>query len=480
MMHANTLSTNSYFRLAILSILLLFSLVSSDTSLAAPSISVLYVEPDASGSCTAWADTCDLQTALNDARPGDEIWVKAGTYYPGPTGARTSSFRLRNGVALYGGFAGWESTRQQRNWSENPTILSGDIDRNGLLDSGNAYHVVTVIEVDFSAVLDGFTIIGGNANGDDSYNTFGGGMVILSSTPTLNNIVIHSNRAAILGGGLYSDASSPVLTNISFSLNHANFWGGGMYARNSLPLLTNASFSGNTAFRHGGGVFNEGSILTLTNAIFSVNEADFGGGMANLYNSSPRLTNVTFHENYARIRGGGMYNDLSHPRLTNVTFSSNSAKDYGGGMDNANNSSPVLTNVTFSDNHALVGGAMYNHVSSSVVMTNAILWANAPMEQIFGPASVSYSIVEGGFPGEGNLNADPLLDKLATNGGFTPTHALLTGSPAINAGHPFSCPPVDQRGYPRPADGSLTGEPRCDIGAFEFHPGIVYLPVVRK
>jgi hypothetical protein len=480
MIQTSTFNKLTFVIPAIISILLLISLVSSGTSLASPSDSVLYVMPDASGSCTAWADACDLQTALSAARPGDEVWAASGVYYPGPPGVRSASFQLNNGVAIYGGFAGWETQRRQRNWSENTTILSGDIDRNGMLDSGNAYHVVAAIEVDATAVLDGFTITGGNANGDDPYNTFGGGVVIISSQPTLNNLSIFSNRSVIRGGGLYADASSPVITNVSFSLNSSIYLGGGMYIRNSLPSLTNSSFSGNTAVYQGGGVFSDGSILTLTNAIFSANEADYGGGMANLYNSSPILTNVTFHENYARMRGGGMYNNLSHPRLTNVTFSANSARDYGGGMDNAVNSSSVLTNITFSDNHALLGGAMYNHGTSSVVMTNAILWANAPMEQIFGPASISYSIVEGGYPGEGNQDADPRLDVLSINGGYSPTYALMFGSPAINAGHPFTCPPIDQRGYPRPADGSLSGEPRCDIGAFEFQPGIVFLPVVWK
>jgi predicted outer membrane repeat protein len=479
MMHTGIFN-NNLIKLAFSSTLLLLSLASSEVTLAAPTGSTLYARPGASGSCASWGEACDLQTALGVARPGDEVWVKGGVYYPGPPGVRTASFQLKNGVGIYGGFDGWETRRQHRDYFANPTTLSGDIDRSGTLDSGDAYHVVTAIEVDASAVLDGFTITGGNANGDDPYNTFGGGMVIISSSPTLNNLHFYANRASIRGGGLYTDASSPVLTNVNFSLNRVNYLGGGMYNRNSLPSLTNAIFSGNTAVYRGGGVYSDGSILTLTNAAFSANEADYGGGMANLYNSGPRLTNVTFHENYARVRGGGMYNDLSHPRLTNVTFSTNGAKDYGGGMDNAYNSSPTLTNVTFSGNYALVGGGLYNHNTSSVVLTNTILWANAPQEQIFGPASVSYSIIEGGYPGEGNLNADPMLDVLAVNGGFTPTHALLTGSPAISAGHPFTCPPIDQRGLPRPADGSLSGEPRCDIGAFEFQPGIVYLPVVRK
>jgi predicted outer membrane repeat protein len=163
-----------------------------------------------------------------------------------------------------------------------------------------------------------------------------------------------------------------------------------------------------------------------------------------------------------------------------VTFSENSTNNTGGGIDNASKSNPILTNVTFSGNRAFVGGGIYSQDDSTPLITNSILWANEPEQQIAGSATVSYSIIQFDHEGDNNLADDPLLDVLAINGGFTPTYALLTGSPAINAGHPFSCPPIDQRGYPRPADGSLTGEPRCDIGAFEFQPGLVYLPVVRK
>jgi hypothetical protein len=478
---------NNLIKLALLSTLLLFSTASNEVSRAAPTGSILYARSGASGACLSWAEACDLQSALDASRVGDEIWVAAGVYYPGDTGSRTATFHLRNGVALYGGFGGWETSRQQRDWSANLTLLSGDIDRNGLLDSGNAYHVVTALHVDATAVLDGFTITAGNANGDYPYDTYGGGMVVRSSSPRLNNLVFHSNRSAIRGGGLFiGDNSSPTMTNVTFSANRTNYLGGGMFNLDSVVTMTNAAFYENTAVHSGGGIYNDNSAVILTNAAFSGNEAGIGGGMANHQNSRPRLTNITFSENHAKNRGGGIYNDRSSPQLTNVTFSINLAEDYGGGMYNEDNSSPTLTNVTFTGNIALggVGGAMYSQGSSSPVLTNSILWANEPEEQIIGPATVTYSNVQISsnvvYPGEGNINADPLLDVLSANGGYTLTHALLWGSPAINAGHPFFCPPIDQRGMPRPADGSLDGEPRCDMGAFEFQLAVVYLPVVRR
>src|SRR5690606_29583266 len=92
------------------------------------------------------------------------------------------------------------------------------------------------------------------------------------------------------------------------------------------------------------------------------------------------------------------------------------------------------------------------------------LYANAGV-QIYNnnvAANVTYSIVHGGYPGEGNINADPLIDSLQNDGGFTQTMALLPGSPAIDAGDNTACPATDQRGVTRPQG------PQCDIGAYEY------------
>jgi len=141
---------------------------------------VLYAAPtpQGSGNCSSWANACTLQTALTNAVSGDEIWVKAGVHYPGAAGNREATFTLKNGVALYGGFAGTETDRSQRNWQTNLTILSGDIDRNDINTDGNsiaetwndirgsnAYHVVTGSGTNPSAVLDGFVVTAGQANG---------------------------------------------------------------------------------------------------------------------------------------------------------------------------------------------------------------------------------------------------------------------------------------------------------------------------
>jgi predicted outer membrane repeat protein len=229
-----------------------------------------------------------------------EIWVKAGVYYPDQGGSqadndRSTTFTLKNGVALYGGFAGTETAREQRDWTANVTVLSGDIDQNDLTNPNgvvtdtanitgtNAYHVVTGNgATDSTAVLDGFTITAGQANSDVGWSQWGGGMFIIgNSSPTLKNVTFSGN-SALIGGGMFTHTSNPALTNVTFSDNAAAHSGGGMYNWYSNPTLTNVTFSGNVAMWYGGGMYN--------------------------WDSSPTLTNVTFSDNSASGDGGGMYN----------------------------------------------------------------------------------------------------------------------------------------------------------------------------
>ncbi|HOT92631.1 MAG TPA: choice-of-anchor Q domain-containing protein, partial [Anaerolineae bacterium] len=388
-----------------------------------PQAAIRYAAPTAQGSgdCSSWGNACTLQTALTGAVSGDEIWVKAGTYTPGS--ARTDSFRIeRNNVQLYGGFAGTETARNQRDWVAHPTILSGDIGTVGN-NSDNAYHVVYVNGVTYenitsATVIDGFTITAGNANGSSPDNSGGG---------------LYCNGA---GSG---HACSPTLTNVTFSSNTATYYGGGMYndglnGGTSSPTLTNVTFSGNTATYYGGGMYNDG----------------LNGGT-----SSPTLTNVTFSGNSARW-GGGMLNygsgGTSSPTLTNVTFSGNTATYYGGGMLNygsGGNGRPTLSNCILWGNTAPNGPQMYNSSASPIV---------------------SCSDIQGGCPsgatcGAGMLYTDPKFVNAA--GGNL---RLDFGSPAIDAGSNAAVPggvTTDLDGLPRFADGNDDTFATVDMGAYE-------------
>ena len=389
--------------------------------------STIYVDVDATGANdgSSWEDAyTTLQAALDESNANGaalyEIWVAEGVYYPDEGGShvnndRTESFRLSyDNVQLYGGFAGGETAREERDWQVHTIILSGDIDQDSTL-TNNAYHVLwldgqTNQSISGATVLDGFTITAGNADG--SYPDF-------------------------FGGGLYCAGRGS---------GHA-----------CSPALTNVTFSGNTA-KYGGGMYNDGSYGT----------------------SSPTLTNVTFSANTGTYYGGGMLNSggygTSSPALTNVTFSANTAYE-GGGMYNdatSGTSSPVLTNVTFSSNTATwSGGGMYNYAlsgTSNPTVVNSILWGDTGGE-IRGyntNPTVTYSIVQGGHVGEGNLAADPRLGPLGDYGGGMATLPLLPGSPAIDAADLDSCPDTDQRGVDR-RQGA-----RCDMGAYESRGFALY------
>jgi len=384
---------------------------------------MLYAAPTAqgSGNCTTWANACALQTALAQATAGDEIWVKAGVHYPGVAGNRIATFTIKDGVALYGGFAGTEVSRDQRDWQANPTILSGDIDQNDINTDGNfiaetvediqgenAYHVLTAVHAtSISFTLDGFVITAGLGEefGDEGE---GGGLRAGHSNATLRNIIFCGNDVWGSGGGLYAYSSTIRLTTVTFSGNEAGY-GGGIYLSSSTAELINATFIDNTSFGDGGGMMiTYGSTATLATITFENNLAmgysgsglsvgdiaggsssvvltdvtfidngyssltKYGGGMFACYNCTADLTNVAFTRNSAED-GGGLYSD-GRSTLTNVTFNNNTATDAGGGMFNWN-SGTVLTNVAFANNNAARGGGFFN-ANSNPTLTGIVFSNN--------------------------------------------------------------------------------------------------------
>ncbi|MHC4499362.1 MAG: S41 family peptidase, partial [Planctomycetota bacterium] len=286
---------------------------------------------------SSWVDACNhLQNALVAASTGDEIWVAEGIYRPdqglGITpGDRTATFQLENSVAIYGGFPPSGSQWEDRNPTVYETVLSGDLN----VDDGpefsnnseNSYHVVTGSDTNETALLDGFTVTGGNADGSDPNNR-GGGMYINSGTPTLTNCIFSWNSAQ-WGAGIHNESGSPILTNCVFKSNSASFRSGGMYNRNSSsPILTSCAFTENSAVNAGGGMGNGsgGASPTLTNCIFAGNSAQFGGGMSGRGSSSPTLDNCTFYGNSASDSGGGIWSYWSStwPKLNNCILWNNS------------------------------------------------------------------------------------------------------------------------------------------------------------
>ncbi|MEI8374410.1 MAG: hypothetical protein WCJ35_16420 [Planctomycetota bacterium] len=209
----------------------------------------IYVDDTATGlnSGASWANAyASLQSALAAAVAGQVICVALGTYKPTTDTDRTVSFVLKNGVSIYGGYAGVGAPEPNaRNVISYPSILSGDIGIVGFT-ADNSYHVVVGSNTNSTAVLDGFTITSGIADGSPQ-NDFGGGMYNSGGSPTLTNCMFTANSATH-GGGLYNSSSSPTLTNCTFTANSASNEGGGLFNYYlSSPTLTNCTFTANSA-----------------------------------------------------------------------------------------------------------------------------------------------------------------------------------------------------------------------------------------
>ena len=417
--------------------------------------SIIYVDySKTSGSNigTNWANAyTSLQTAISASSSGDQIWVAKGTYYPSSSydlvnTPRNYHFRLKNNVRIYGGFAGIETTIDQRNnygnGQSNETILSGDLSNNddfqysfGYVSptgNDNCYHLFyhpNGTALTSAAVLDGFTIKGGNSN-STAPNNAGGGMFNYSSSPTLNHIVFVHN-SAYLGSGMYNYSSSPVLNNVTFNNNIGPYNSGDLY---------------------GGGVYNENSSSpTITNAVFSSNFAMSGAGLCNKTSSSPKLFNVLFYDNNAVAEGGAILNvDNSSPIITNATISANDAS-FGGGICNINLSSPTLNNCIITGNTTSDEGhqmCIYN----GTTLANNTCYSNGTNDIYVGTGTFTPTFC---------ITSNPRFID-ATNNIFR----IAGTSPCVNTGKDsYNTTTTDVRGQARKNGG-------IDIGAYEWTGGI--------
>ncbi|MDM8559354.1 choice-of-anchor Q domain-containing protein [Candidatus Parabeggiatoa sp. HSG14] len=477
----------------------------------------LYVNQSASGQKTGcdWANAIiDLQSALTQVTTGifpkvNEIWVAKGTYLPTTDLNREATFQLLNGISIYGGFSGNETEFSLRGHKENQSILSGDIGVSGD-NSDNSYHVVTGSGTNATALLHGFIITGGNASkiGEESCPTVcGGGLYNDQGSPSLNHLSFTGN-SAMYGGGIYNSNQSYPTIKYSFIENNTATNGAGIYNDNSHPLIKHVFVKNNRAFNAGGGMYNRNqSAPKLTHFNFSNNEATTGGGLVN-DNSDPVISHSIFRENQA-TNGGAMVNlNNSQPLLSHLLINSNIALASGSVMLN-NLSQPTISQTTIAENFSTDGGII--NIGTQLTVNNSILWHNHHNDtDAFMPliiddensvTTVNYSIIQGGWAGEQNVDKDPLfvnaLDSevsipLSEVASTTMFH-LQKGSPAIDSGHNDLIPQdindaecvegdnntsevvdVDFEGKPRQQDGDGDNIVVVDMGAYET--SIIVLP----
>jgi len=295
-----------------------------------------------SGDGTTWDNAyagSNLQTAIDEAGV-TEVWVAAGTYLPGTL--RSNSFQLKSGVAIYGGFSGTETLLSERDIYNNQTILSGDLDGDDVItgtgatlsitnNTENCYHVVyNTGSVDATAVLDGFTIRGGNANDGGYPNDTGGGIYNSDSSPTIINCTVTGNHSITAGGGISAENGSSVAMINCLVINNINdSYGGGIYVLLSSPILSNCTIYGNSSF-YGGGIYAEES-STLNNSIIWGNIVqDTGeGNQVYVFTTGIVTLNYSCYSNGANdVVNFGTFTATNHNTTSDPSFADVSAGDY--------------------------------------------------------------------------------------------------------------------------------------------------------
>lgn len=400
---------------------------------------IIYVTQSGSGSLTgsSWSNAYPaamLQQAIDEA--SSEVWVAAGTYRTTSGSDRAISFHMRNGIAIYGSFAGTETQLSQRNLSAGLTsVLTAEIGGSGISD--NSYHTIHNSGLNNSAVIDGFIITGANDDreateteglGGGIYNNGNAGVC----SPTIRKCVIFNNRA-VFGAGIFN----------------SGYLGG-----NASPIITNCVIAFNTATKGGGGIDNFGL-----------------AGVA-----SPVITNTIFYENTATERAGAMYcwggnNGNASPVVLNSVFVNNRATDGGAIVSDRLNAStgssgssdPTLKNCIFLNNTVTGTGPQFLLLGEATI--------NITYSDIDLAGQTTPNVITGS--GTGNISANPAFVNISAAAGVDNIWLtaddglrLQSNSPCVNSGNNVGTPDTDILSNPRVVNMAV------DMGAYE-HAGVV-------
>ena len=511
------------------------ALVSSIALLATASVAGaqvrLYVDASAppGGDGQSWSTAFhSLHDALEVARDNTphELWVARGTY------SHTTHFTLRFGDAIYGGFDGTETQRDQRDPAQNPTILDGLLDhrvvnggwdtlvdgvtvRNGrdeFKGAGMRFAGggrVTIRNVLFENNVSGddggalsasndelivldCTFRDNSATHHDGDNSGGGAVRFYDGVGTFENCVFDGNSAQGEGGAVsnyegegtyrrcsfvgnvsqtaaavYTYHGTPTFERCLFEGNMAQSVGA-VRTRDGQMTIRECEFRGNTANGGAGAVYTYDGPLTAVDSVFVGNQAGGAGGAVRA-GGPLEVVGCRFVSNSAETGGGVRFAGPGQPLVVNCEFRGNVASDAGGAFYGAR---MTAIQSTFAGNQAPVGGAC--RVDGVASIASSIV--TGPGAQLAGEPVVSFSLVEGGYPGAGNLSGDPMFVDAA--GGDL---RLAAGSPCVDAASRSHLPadsldvdgdgdtdealPLDAKGRVRDADAGP------DMGAYESDLG---------
>lgn len=441
---------------------------------------------------------CTLRAAIQEANAGGgphSITLPAGTFTltlagTGENSSATGDLDIMTSLSVIG--AGRASTV---------------IDGNG---ADRVFHIVTG-----SLSLNALTVRNGRRDGPGTDATVVGGAVHAEGGALgLYDVAVRDNFAALDGGAIYTIDRVISIVNSVIENNSAGSRGGAiaLYSNNGgygIGQLTvqDSILKGNSA-PYGGAIYCARGTVNATRSRVQSNIASGGaasGGGLHGYQCVSTITQSTFDQNRATVKGGAFSFTSSNASIINSTLSGNGTGNMdrlggSGGAVYATSSTVALHNATVANNIANTGPAIYTEVVSTFQLANSIIADNLgsrsfPSEIYGGLSSSGHNLIKlyqstyNGSSDTGNatdiIGQDPLLGPLSDNGGVTPTHALLPGSPAIDTGDPTGCKvgasliSQDQRSQPRTLDGDNNGAVRCDVGAYEyaFAPGFIISPV---
>jgi hypothetical protein len=334
-------------------------------------------------------------------------------------------------------------------------------------------------------------------NGDVSaaITTYGGAILVeegrlVVSRSDLTRCSASDGGAIFLQGAGPVELSRSVITECTAGVTGGGISNGVLDPPGTIILIESAVADNDAAL--GGGIYNQGAQASLTatdSAIRGNFATEHGGGIYNFFGARAEISRCTLRDNAAGGFGGALANPGGAIAVvTNSTFSGNIARDYGGGIANLSGGTVGLYSCTITENSATnAGGGIGDRspdppdltLSHSIVASNTFPATSPDCDGEIG--SSGYNLI-GDTTGctlvgdlTGNITGvDPVLGPLRDNGGPTLTHALLAGSPALEAGDPAGCTDpagalltVDQRGVLRPQDWDGDLIPICDIGAYE-------------
>jgi cysteine-rich repeat protein/predicted outer membrane repeat protein len=419
------------------------------------------IGPDGESWATAFADVQQGIDAAYDAGPGCDVWVARGTYHI-YTGSETDTVTLRNGVGVYGGFSGVETTRVERDPNTHHTVLSGSAADNV---TKQVFHVLTAWGTK-DATLAGLIIMSGYAIGlNDNVDDRGGGLLAYSASILVTGCTFTLNYALWSGGGIYAFGGDGLqVTGCTFSGNLSGQHGGGMGCRQSSPTVTNCTFAGNKAVLNGGAIYNAFIFAaTVTNCTFSGNTAPHGGGIFGEGFAFPTVTNSIFSGNSNGIQG-----DTPAATYSNVQ-----------GM------TPIPGNVLINEDPLFLPVAnptgtwdtvTYDGLTSQTTMTTTgAPWAGVDLVGLFvqpDDADDRWVPIVGNTASSITVIGD--VTSWAGGGGSDTFNLydlhLQPSSPCVDTGDSSVAPTTDIEGFPRAdgADADSVAQP--DMGAYEWQP----------